>query len=309
MNVVGLGAAVSRARALHRGRRRADLRGRRRARTRRVGFRATVSDRRSWCSRASRSRSRRSRSIASQSGTSIRRAVAGGAAQEPSAGVAARVVVRAVSRRRRRRSGPVPAARGSVRVVRAGRDRPCGGCGATRTVHFPQRLGARARHRRGRVRRHRDRPARRRGPQRSAERGRARRLPRARVHGGAGVATRGRAPESRATHRSGRRARPASSSSPPADAPRAGYAGRQASTYCRPMPTPLPITDRPVRVAVVGLGQIAELCLPPYLDARRRRGRRPVRSRPGADRSVARRVPRARRRPPISTTLLRSTPT
>lgn len=31
------------------------------------------------------------------------------------------------------------------------------------------------------------------------------------------------------------------------------------------MPTPLPITDRPVRVAVVGLGQIAELCLPPYL--------------------------------------------
>ena len=31
------------------------------------------------------------------------------------------------------------------------------------------------------------------------------------------------------------------------------------------MPTPLPITDRPVRIAVVGLGQIAELCLPPYL--------------------------------------------
>ncbi len=30
------------------------------------------------------------------------------------------------------------------------------------------------------------------------------------------------------------------------------------------MPTTLPITDRPVRVAVVGLGQIAELCLPPY---------------------------------------------
>src|SRR3954471_10020230 len=30
------------------------------------------------------------------------------------------------------------------------------------------------------------------------------------------------------------------------------------------MPTPLPITDRPVRIAVVGLGQIAELCLPPY---------------------------------------------
>jgi len=30
------------------------------------------------------------------------------------------------------------------------------------------------------------------------------------------------------------------------------------------MPTPLPITGRPVRVAVVGLGQIAELCLPPY---------------------------------------------
>jgi predicted dehydrogenase len=32
------------------------------------------------------------------------------------------------------------------------------------------------------------------------------------------------------------------------------------------VPTPLPITDRPVRVAVVGLGQIAELCLPPYLE-------------------------------------------
>jgi predicted dehydrogenase len=30
------------------------------------------------------------------------------------------------------------------------------------------------------------------------------------------------------------------------------------------VPTPLPITDRPVRVAVAGLGQIAELCLPPY---------------------------------------------
>ena len=30
------------------------------------------------------------------------------------------------------------------------------------------------------------------------------------------------------------------------------------------MPTPLPIVGRPVRVAVVGLGQIAELCLPPY---------------------------------------------
>jgi predicted dehydrogenase len=31
------------------------------------------------------------------------------------------------------------------------------------------------------------------------------------------------------------------------------------------MPTPLPITDRPIRIAVVGLGQIAELMLPPYL--------------------------------------------
>jgi hypothetical protein len=30
------------------------------------------------------------------------------------------------------------------------------------------------------------------------------------------------------------------------------------------VPTPLPITDRPVRIAVAGLGQIAELCLPPY---------------------------------------------
>ena len=30
------------------------------------------------------------------------------------------------------------------------------------------------------------------------------------------------------------------------------------------MPTPLPIDGRPVRVGVVGLGQIAELCLPPY---------------------------------------------
>ncbi len=32
------------------------------------------------------------------------------------------------------------------------------------------------------------------------------------------------------------------------------------------MPTALPITDRPVRVAVVGLGTIAELALPPYRD-------------------------------------------
>jgi predicted dehydrogenase len=32
------------------------------------------------------------------------------------------------------------------------------------------------------------------------------------------------------------------------------------------MPTPLPITDRPVRLAVVGLGQIAELVLPTYLE-------------------------------------------
>jgi predicted dehydrogenase len=31
------------------------------------------------------------------------------------------------------------------------------------------------------------------------------------------------------------------------------------------MPTPFPIVERPVRVAVVGLGQIAELMLPPYL--------------------------------------------
>ncbi len=31
------------------------------------------------------------------------------------------------------------------------------------------------------------------------------------------------------------------------------------------MPTPLPITDRPVRIGVVGLGTISELCLPPYL--------------------------------------------
>jgi predicted dehydrogenase len=30
------------------------------------------------------------------------------------------------------------------------------------------------------------------------------------------------------------------------------------------VPSPLPIVDRPVRIAVVGLGQIAELCLPPY---------------------------------------------
>lgn len=30
------------------------------------------------------------------------------------------------------------------------------------------------------------------------------------------------------------------------------------------VPTPLPIADRPIRLAVVGLGQIAELCLPPY---------------------------------------------
>jgi predicted dehydrogenase len=32
------------------------------------------------------------------------------------------------------------------------------------------------------------------------------------------------------------------------------------------MPTPLPIVDRPVRLAVVGLGQIAELVLPTYLE-------------------------------------------
>src|SRR4051812_20946223 len=32
------------------------------------------------------------------------------------------------------------------------------------------------------------------------------------------------------------------------------------------MPTPLPIVDRAVRVAVVGLGQIAELVLPSYLE-------------------------------------------
>ena len=30
------------------------------------------------------------------------------------------------------------------------------------------------------------------------------------------------------------------------------------------MPTPLPIVGRPLRIAVAGLGQIAELCLPPY---------------------------------------------
>jgi predicted dehydrogenase len=32
------------------------------------------------------------------------------------------------------------------------------------------------------------------------------------------------------------------------------------------VPTPFPIADRPVRIAVVGLGQIAELMFPPYLD-------------------------------------------
>ena len=31
------------------------------------------------------------------------------------------------------------------------------------------------------------------------------------------------------------------------------------------MPTSLPITDRAIRIAIVGLGQIAELCLPPYV--------------------------------------------
>src|SRR5207237_611737 len=33
----------------------------------------------------------------------------------------------------------------------------------------------------------------------------------------------------------------------------------------RRTPTPLPIGDRPVRLAVVGLGQVAELVLPPYV--------------------------------------------
>lgn len=32
------------------------------------------------------------------------------------------------------------------------------------------------------------------------------------------------------------------------------------------MPTPLPIDDRPLRVSIVGLGQIAQLCLPPYAE-------------------------------------------
>ena len=36
------------------------------------------------------------------------------------------------------------------------------------------------------------------------------------------------------------------------------------------MPTPLPITGRPIRLAVVGLGQIAELVLPSYLERRRK---------------------------------------
>src|SRR5690348_7777507 len=31
-------------------------------------------------------------------------------------------------------------------------------------------------------------------------------------------------------------------------------------------PTTLPVTGRPLRLAVVGLGQIAELCLPPYVE-------------------------------------------
>jgi predicted dehydrogenase len=30
------------------------------------------------------------------------------------------------------------------------------------------------------------------------------------------------------------------------------------------MPTPLPITGRPIRIAIVGLGQVSELCLPAY---------------------------------------------
>jgi len=30
------------------------------------------------------------------------------------------------------------------------------------------------------------------------------------------------------------------------------------------VPTPLPVSNRPLRIAIVGLGQIAELCLPPY---------------------------------------------
>jgi hypothetical protein len=35
------------------------------------------------------------------------------------------------------------------------------------------------------------------------------------------------------------------------------------------VPTPFLFLDRPVRMAVVGLGQIAELVLPPYLESSR----------------------------------------
>ena len=68
---------------------------------------------------------------------------------------------------------------------------------------------------------------------------------------------------------------------PPGRGPRARAArarphrGRLTDSPAMPTsPTPLPITDRPIRIAVVGLGQIAELMLPPYLAASGDRDRR-----------------------------------
>ena len=74
------------------------------------------------------------------------------------------------------------------------------------------------------------------------------------------------------------------------------------------MPTPLPI-DRPLRLAVVGLGQIAELVLPTYLE------RDDVVIVAICDRDeaqldqLARPLPRRRGRPRRSTSCSRSTPT
>ena len=79
------------------------------------------------------------------------------------------------------------------------------------------------------------------------------------------------------------------------------------------MPTPLPIVGRPIRLAVVGLGQISELCLPTLRRTHRRRDRGAVRPRrdarrdrwasefPDSDMHRAHRRPLESRRPTSST--------